>query len=50
MQLKTAQQGLRVREAPVTRRVRQAGRSEVSGNLSASLRGGRRILYYVFAA
>ncbi|MBD3336316.1 MAG: glycosyltransferase [Candidatus Eisenbacteria bacterium] len=50
MQVKAAQRGLRVSELPVTRRVRQGGRSKVSGNLSASLRAGRRILGFVLAA
>ena len=35
--------GLRVREVPVTYRLRAGGESKVSGNLSASIRAGARI-------
>jgi glycosyltransferase involved in cell wall biosynthesis len=50
MQVKAAQRGLRVVEVPVDYRVRRGGKSKVSGTLLGSLRAGRRILGYVFAA
>lgn len=50
MQVKAAQRGLRVVEMPVTRRVRQAGHSKVSGTLRGSYMAGRRILGYVIGA
>jgi glycosyltransferase involved in cell wall biosynthesis len=50
MQVKAAQQGLRLCEVPVRYRCRRAGRSKVSGNLIGSFQAGRRILMYVFSA
>lgn len=50
MQVKAAQMGLRVFETPVTRRIRRAGKSKVSGNLVGSWRAGKRILGYVVQA
>jgi len=50
MQVKAAQRGYKVREVPVTYRVRQAGQSKVSGTLAGSFGAGRRILGYVLAA
>ena len=50
MQVKAAQMRLHMVEVPVSRRVRQAGRSKVSGDLIASAKAGWRILGYVFAA
>jgi glycosyltransferase involved in cell wall biosynthesis len=41
---RAARQGLRVREVPVTYRVRAGGESKVSGNLRASVRAGGRII------
>jgi glycosyltransferase involved in cell wall biosynthesis len=41
---RSARQGLRVREVPVTYRLRAGGESKVSGNLRASLRAGGRII------
>ncbi|MFT4039561.1 MAG: glycosyltransferase family 2 protein [Thermomicrobiales bacterium] len=41
---RAARRGLRVREVPVTYRVRAGGESKVSGNLRASLKAGERIL------
>ena len=41
---RAARQGLRVREVPVTYRLRAGGESKVSGNLRASLRAGGRII------
>lgn len=50
MQVKAAQQGLKVTEVPVSYRNRQAGRSKVSGTILGSWRAGRRILGYVLTA
>ena len=50
MLVKAAQRGLRIREVPVSCRVRQAGDSKVSGTLGGSFRAGKRILGYVFTA
>jgi len=50
MQVKAAQQRLRVREIPVTYRQRQAGRSKVSGSFVGSFHAGQRILGYVCTA
>lgn len=50
MQVKAAQQGLRVVEMPVDYRRRQAGRSKISGTLSGSYQAGKTILSYVFKA
>ncbi len=50
MQVKAARLRLRVAEVPVSCRVRQGGRSKVSGTLLGSVRAGRRILAYVLAA
>lgn len=44
MQVRALQQGLRVVEVPVSYRVRQAGVNKVSGNLSASLKAGWKIV------
>jgi hypothetical protein len=41
---RAARQGLRVREVPVTYRLRGGGESKVSGNLRASVRAGGRII------
>jgi hypothetical protein len=40
---RAARNGLRVREIPVTYRLRAGGESKVSGNLRASVRAGARI-------
>jgi glycosyltransferase involved in cell wall biosynthesis len=50
MQVKAAQQQLRVEEIPVRYRRRQGGQSKVSGTVIGSYRAGRRILGYVLAA
>jgi len=50
MQVKAAQQGLKVIERPVRTRVRMAGHSKVSGTLLGSVRAGKRILAYVAEA
>ena len=50
LQVKAVQRRLRVVEVPVSRRVRAAGESKVSGNLIGSFHAGRRILGYVFDA
>jgi glycosyltransferase involved in cell wall biosynthesis len=50
MQVKAAQKGLRVEEMPVTRRLRQAGKSKISGTVLGSYRAGKTILGYVFSA
>jgi glycosyltransferase involved in cell wall biosynthesis len=50
MQVKAAQQGLRVVEVPVACRLRRGGRSKVSGDIVGSLRAGQRILGYVARA
>jgi glycosyltransferase involved in cell wall biosynthesis len=48
MQVRAIEEGLRIREVPVTYRVRAAGENKVSGNLQASLRAGWRIILTVF--
>jgi glycosyltransferase involved in cell wall biosynthesis len=48
MQIKAVRLGLRVKEVPVDYRCRVAGESKVSGNLSASLKAGWRILGVFF--
>jgi glycosyltransferase involved in cell wall biosynthesis len=50
MQVKAAQQQLRVAEVPTRYRLRRAGQSKVSGTILGSYRAGKRILGYVFAA
>lgn len=50
MQVKAAQQRLRVEEIPVRCRRRRGGRSKVSGTVIGSYRAGRRILSYVLVA
>jgi glycosyltransferase involved in cell wall biosynthesis len=50
MQVKAAQQGLKVVEMPVDYRRRRAGRSKISGTLLGSWRAGKTILSYVFKA
>lgn len=50
MQVKAAQQKMRITEVPVTYRVRRGGHSKVSGTVMGSYRAGRRILAYVFQA
>jgi glycosyltransferase involved in cell wall biosynthesis len=50
LQVKAVQRGLRVVEVPVSRRVRRAGESKVSGNLRGSYLAGKRILGYVLEA
>jgi glycosyltransferase involved in cell wall biosynthesis len=50
MQVKAVQQRMVVCEVSVSRRVRQAGTSKVTGNLVASAKAGKRILGYVFTA
>ncbi len=50
MQVKAAQHNLKTTEIPVDYRVRQAGRSKVSGTLRGSFGAGKRILGYVFEA
>lgn len=50
MQVKAAQQGLRIAEVPVSYRPRRAGKSKVSGTLRGSYGAGKRILGYVAAA
>jgi glycosyltransferase involved in cell wall biosynthesis len=47
MQVRAIQRGLRVAEIPVAYRRRVAGENKVSGNLVASLRAGRKILWTV---
>lgn len=44
MQIKAAQQGLRIQEIPVSYRRRLAGESKVAGNFQASVRAAWRIL------
>lgn len=44
MQLKAVQQRLRIQEIPVDYKCRIGGKSKVSGNLSASIQTGRRIV------
>lgn len=48
MLARAARKGLRIREVPVSYRVRAGGESKVSGNLRASLRAGERIIGTVF--
>jgi glycosyltransferase involved in cell wall biosynthesis len=48
MQLKACQYGLRIEEIPVDYRRRFAGTSKVSGNLTASIRAGVKILQVLF--
>jgi glycosyltransferase involved in cell wall biosynthesis len=48
MQIKAARHGLRVLEIPVDYRKRMGGTSKVSGDLSASVRAGVRILSVLF--
>jgi len=50
LQVKAARLGLHVAEVPVSCRVRQAGKSKVSGTLTGSARAGWRILTYVLRA
>lgn len=50
MQVKAVQRGLRVREVPVSCRVRAAGKSKVSGTVMGSVRAGARILGYILEA
>lgn len=50
MQVKAAQQGMRIAEIPVRRGNRRAGKSKVSGDLKGSFLAGKRILGYVLAA
>jgi hypothetical protein len=50
LQVKAVQRRLRVVEVPVSRRVRRAGASKVSGTLLGSFRAGKRILGYVLEA
>lgn len=50
LQVKAVQRGLRVVEVPVTRRLRSAGASKVSGTIVGSFHAGRRILGYVIEA
>ena len=45
---RAARQGLRVREVPVTYRLRAGGESKVSGNMRASVRAGARITATIF--
>jgi glycosyltransferase involved in cell wall biosynthesis len=47
MQVKAAQQRLRVVEVPVSYGLRQAGEEKVSGNWQASLRAGIKILWVI---
>ena len=47
---RAARHGLRVREVPVTYRRRAGGESKVSGNLTASVRAGARILATIVRA
>lgn len=44
MQVRALQQGLRVIEVPIRYRVRQAGVNKVSGNLTASIKAGWKIV------
>lgn len=48
MQVRAAQQGLRVLEVPVSSGLRLAGEEKVSGNLRASLQAGIKILWVIF--
>ncbi len=50
MQVKAVQKKMKVLEVPVSRKIRQGGRSKVTGNLKASFMAGKRILGYVLAA
>lgn len=47
MQIKAAQQRLRIEEIPIPYRPRQAGRSKISRTLSGVLRAGSKILWVV---
>lgn len=49
MQIRALQQGLRVREVPVSYRPRRAGENKVSGHLRSSLMAGYIILAKVFS-
>ncbi len=44
MQVRALQQGLRVIEVPISYRMRQAGVNKVSGNLTASIKAGWKIV------
>jgi hypothetical protein len=44
MQVRALQRGLRVKEVPVSYRIRAAGENKVSGNLRASVLAGYRII------
>lgn len=48
MQVRALQRGLRVKEVPVSYRVRAAGENKVSGNLRASVLAGYRIIATIF--
>ena len=50
MQVKAAQQELKVAEIPVSYRNRRAGKSKVSGSLIGSYKAGKAILGYIFLA
>ena len=45
MQMRASRAGLKIREIPVDHRLRQGGRSKVSGTVSGTLRAASRILY-----
>jgi hypothetical protein len=47
MQVKAVQRGLRITEAPVAYRKRQAGQSKISGSLLGSAAAGAKILWTV---
>jgi hypothetical protein len=47
MQMKAAQNNLRILEIPLPYRRRSAGQSKISGNLSGAIRAGTRILWAV---
>ena len=47
MQIKAVQRGLRIKEAPVAYRKRQAGQSKISGSLLGSAAAGAKILWTV---
>jgi hypothetical protein len=47
MQVKAVQRGLRIAEAPVSYRKRQAGQSKISGSLLGSAAAGAKILWTV---
>ncbi len=48
MQVRALQQGLRILEVPVSYRVRTAGENKISGNWTASLRAGWKIVWTIF--